>query len=207
MIDDFLSGGDIHTRTASAVFGTPIELVSPELRKKAKAVNFGILYGMGAFSLAKDLDIPLRRAKNYIEGYLANYAEVDKYLKNVIQSAKEDGYTRTLFGRRRYIPELREKNKVRVAFGERVAMNSPIQGTAADIIKLAMIHVDARLREAGLDAHLILQVHDELILDSAASCAKKAAEILREEMEHVVRYRVPLTVELSMGKNWLDSES
>ena len=205
MISAFEHGEDIHTATAATVFGVPREAVTPELRKRAKAVNFGILYGMGAFSLSEDLHTSLAAAKSYIESYFAAYPQIDRYLKEVVAAAYRDGFVTTLFGRRRYIPELKMQNKNMQRFGERVAMNSPIQGTAADIIKIAMIRVDKRLKESGLDARLVLQVHDELIVECSESAAEAAREILVEEMEHAVALRVPLKVEAAEGKNWYDT--
>lgn len=202
MIRAFLEGEDIHSATASQVFGVPLEDVTPDLRKRAKAVNFGIVYGIGGFSLAQDLGITMKEASAYIASYLATYKGVDQYLKNAISDAKEHGYTTTMFSRRRYIPELSSSNKNLQAFGERVAMNSPIQGSAADIIKIAMIRVDKALKAAGLDARLILQVHDELVIEAHKDCAKEAAKILKHEMEHAVECRVPLTVEVGLGSNW-----
>ena len=201
----FLGGFDIHTDTASRVFGVPPEAVTIELRKKAKAINFGIMYGMGDFSLAEDLHISRAEAKSYIESYLHSYPQIDKYLKDIIQTAYDQGYVTTELGRRRLIPELAESNKMRKKFGERVAMNSPIQGTAADIIKLAMIRVHKRLAESGLDAKLILQVHDELILDAHRNCAEAALALLKEEMENAVTLSVPLDVEAHMGENWFEA--
>ncbi|MBR3963935.1 MAG: DNA polymerase I [Clostridia bacterium] len=205
MISAFLSGEDIHTSTASAVFGVPIELVTPLLRKRAKAVNFGIVYGIGEFSLSQDLGIGMKQAKEYIESYLATYPRVRDYLQSVIEEAKKEGYVKTLYGRRRYIPELNEKNGAVRKFGERVAMNSPIQGSAADIIKIAMINVDRRLKEEKLDARMILQVHDELIIEAHRDCADRAADILREEMEAAAKLAVPLSVELSIGSRWYET--
>jgi DNA polymerase-1 len=205
MISAFLSGEDIHTSTASAVFGVPIELVTSELRKRAKAVNFGIVYGIGEFSLSQDLGIGMKQAKEYIESYLATYPSVRDYLQNVIEEAKKEGYVKTLYGRRRYIPELNEKNGAVRKFGERVAMNSPIQGSAADIIKIAMINVDRRLKEEAIDARMILQVHDELIIEAHRDFADRAATILREEMEAAAKLPVPLSVELSIGSRWYET--
>ena len=199
----FLSGFDIHTDTASRVFGVAPEHVTIELRKKAKAINFGIMYGMGDFSLAEDLHISRAMAKSYIESYLHSYPSIDQYLKDVIAEAYERGYVTTALGRRRHIPELSESNKMRKKFGERVAMNSPIQGTAADIMKIAMIRVHRRLAQAGLDAKLILQVHDELIIDAHRNCADEALAILKEEMENAYKADVPLTVDLLIADNWL----
>ncbi|MBQ9121169.1 MAG: DNA polymerase I [Clostridia bacterium] len=206
MIRAFQSGEDFHSQTASQVFGVPPEAVTPELRKRAKAVNFGIVYGIGAYSLSQDLGITTKEAAAYISGYLNTYKDVDGYLKGAIEGAKAVGYTTTMFSRRRYIPELAASNKMTQAFGERVAMNSPIQGSAADIIKIAMIRVDRALKEAGVDAHLILQVHDELVLESARECAERAAEILKYEMENAADCAVPLTVEVAIGDNWYSAK-
>ncbi len=202
----FIDGEDIHRRTASQVFGVPFQMVTPELRSRAKAVNFGIVYGIGAFSLSKDLKISRKMADEYIQNYLTTYSGVDKFLKGSIEHARTHGYTVTMFGRRRYIPEIASRNKNLQAFGERVAMNSPVQGSAADIIKLAMINVSAALEREGLDAKLILQVHDELIIDSAADCADRAAEILKHEMENAAKTVVPLSVEVSTGFSWYDAK-
>lgn len=206
MISAFLSGEDIHTSTASAVFGVPLGSVTAEQRKRAKAVNFGIVYGIGAFSLASDLGISMAKAKQYIESYLASYPGVSDYLKNVVKEAYANGYVTTTLGRRRYIPELAGQNKNLKNFGERVAMNSPIQGTAADIIKIAMINVARRLRESGYDARLILQVHDELLIEAHRDCADKVAEILQSEMENAADLAVPLIAEVSVGENWYDNK-
>ena len=205
MIDAFASGEDIHTATAATVFGVPREAVTADLRKRAKAVNFGILYGMGAFSLSEDLHIPVARAKEYIASYFAAYPSIDAYLKGVIEQAYRDGFVTTLFGRRRYIPELKMQNKNMQHFGERVAMNSPIQGTAADIIKIAMIRVDEKLKASGLDARLVLQVHDELIVECHKDVADEAKAILVSEMENAVSLAVKLKVEAAVGENWYDT--
>ena len=202
LISAFRSGMDIHTSTAATVFGVSPENVTPELRKRAKAVNFGIIYGIGDFSLAGDLGISVKQARAYINSYLASYPEVNAYLKDIIAEARAHGYVTTLFGRRRYIPEISGHNAVQRKFGERVAMNSPIQGSAADIVKLAMLGVSRKLNEEELDARLILQVHDELIVEASEKDAERAAEILREQMEGAVELSVPLTVDLSTGKRW-----
>ncbi|MBQ4327335.1 MAG: DNA polymerase I [Clostridia bacterium] len=204
MISAFKSGYDIHTATAATVFGVAEKDVDLELRKRAKAVNFGIVYGIGDFSLSQDLGISRAAAKKYIESYLAAYPMVDAYLKGIIESAYENGFVTTLFGRRRYIPELAGQNKVLKKFGERVAMNSPIQGSAADIIKIAMIKVSEKLKESGIDARLILQVHDELILEAHVDCADRAAEILSECMENALSLDVPLSADSCIGKNWYE---
>ena len=206
MIHAFNSGVDIHATTAATVFGVSKDAVTPEMRKKAKAVNFGILYGIGAYSLADDIGVSRAQAKAYIDQYLAGFPKVDAYLRRTIAEAYETGYVTTLFGRRRYIPELSGKNKMLQKFGERVAMNSPIQGTAADLIKLSMIRVHQKLRESGIDARLILQVHDELLIEANASCAAEAERILKEEMEQVVHYAVPLTVEIHTAKTWFEAK-
>lgn len=202
----FVSGADIHTSTAATVFGVAPDDVSIELRKRAKAINFGILYGMGDFSLSQDLHISRAEAKEYISNYLQSYPNVDRYLKDVIRQAHEEGYVTTLFGRRRYIPELASSNKMQQAAGERIAMNSPIQGTAADIIKLAMIHVHRKLSESNLDARLILQVHDELLIEVRRDQAEEALALLREEMEHAVALSVPLDVGTAMGDDWFHAK-
>ena len=206
MISAFLSGVDIHTSTAAKVFHVPENMVTSELRKRAKAVNFGIVYGIGEFSLSDDLHISMKEAKEYIESYKASYPLVDKYLKDIVAEGYAHGFVSTLYGRRRYIPELSGQNKMLKKFGERVAMNSPIQGTAADIIKVAMINVNKRLKEAEIDAKLILQVHDELLVESHKSCSDLAAKILREEMENAILLPVPLSVELTLGETWYDNK-
>jgi len=202
----FLSGDDIHRSTAAQVFRVSPEDVTHELRLRAKAVNFGIVYGIGEYSLSQDLGISRKQAAAYIRSYLDTYPEVEKYLHDTVENAKRDGYTVTMFGRKRYIPELSSSNHNVRAFGERVAMNSPIQGTAADIIKIAMIRTRDALREAGLDARLILQVHDELIVEVTHAHADRAAEILQREMEGAVELAVPLTAEVSRGFSWFDAK-
>jgi len=202
MQEAFIAGTDIHTKVASQVFGIPAEEVTPEMRRRAKAVNFGIIYGIGEYSLSQDLHISRKQAGQYIADYLNTYRDVDMYLQNTIAQAKKDGFTTTLYGRRRSIPELASKNKVQQAFGERVAMNSPIQGTAADVIKIAMLKVDRALKKAGIDARLIMQVHDELIVESAKTCAEEAKAILVREMENAAVLTIPLAVEAGMGDNW-----
>ncbi len=204
MIKAFQSGEDIHTVTASQVFGVPLERVTPELRKRAKAVNFGIVYGISEFSLASDLGITRREAALYIKNYFERYKGISNYLSNAVSTAKSLGYTQTVFGRTRYIPELSAQKFPIRQFGERVAMNSPIQGSAADIIKLAMIRVHSALKAEKLDARLILQIHDELIVESSKKCSERASEILRCEMENVASLRVPLTVDLNIGNSWYE---
>ena len=200
----FMSGEDIHTATSCRVFGVTPDSVTVEMRKRAKAINFGILYGMGEFSLSDDLKIPIAKAKEYINSYLSSYSGIEKYLEDTIDSAKRDGYTTTMFSRRRYIPELSAPNKMVRNFGERVARNSPIQGSSADIIKIAMINVDKKLRESGLDAKLLLQVHDELLIECRREQADAVLELLKTEMENAVKLNVPLVVEAHSGENWLE---
>lgn len=206
MINAFNSGADIHTSTASQVFGVSPEYVTQELRKRAKAVNFGIVYGIGPFSLSKDLHITNKEAKQYIESYFATYPSVHAFIKSLIEDARANGYAKTMLGRIRYIPELSSTNKNMQAFGERAAMNSPIQGTAADIIKIAMINVYKALKTSGIDARLILQVHDELIIEANVSCAKEACEILKTEMERAIELLVPLTADVAVGKSWFEAK-
>ena len=206
MQDAYRSGADIHARTAAAAFSIPEYAVTPELRKRAKAINFGIIYGISAYSLSADLHISVKDAKQYQEAYFAQFPSVKDYLDGVIEGAKQNGYTETLLGRRRYLPELRAPQYPTRKFGERAAMNSPLQGSAADIIKLAMIAVDRRLKEEGIDASLILQVHDELILEAHVDCAERAKAILKEEMEKAATLSIPLTVDITVGKTWLESK-
>ncbi|MBE6692780.1 MAG: DNA polymerase I [Ruminococcaceae bacterium] len=206
LINAFKNGEDIHTVTASQVFGVPNEQVTSEMRKRAKAVNFGIIYGIGDYSLSQDLKIPRKTAAEYIENYLAKYAGVRDYLQNAKDFARENGYAQSFFGRRRYIPELSASNKITQAFGERVAMNMPIQGAAADLIKIAMLRTDRMLKEAGLKAKLILQIHDELIVDSPIEEADKAEEILRIAMQEAADLKVPLAVDIGRGQSWFDAK-
>ena len=205
MREAFVSGTDIHTSTAMRVFGVDKDDVTIELRKRAKAVNFGIMYGMGEYSLSQDLHIPVAEAKAYIARYLGSYPDIDKYLKDIIKSAYDHGYVTTLLGRRRYIPELSNSKKMLQKFGERVAMNSPIQGTAADIMKIAMIRIHKKLKDSGIKAKLILQVHDELIIEADREAADSALAILKSEMESAVKCNVPLDVEAHIGENWFEA--
>ena len=205
MIDTFRENRDIHTETASKVFGMPPEWVDGDMRRRAKAVNFGIVYGIGAFSLAKDIGASLPEAKKYIEDYLNHFSGVKSYMEKVTKSAEQDGYAVTMFGRRRFIPEILAANKTVKALGKRIAMNTPIQGTAADIIKLAMVRVYRRLKEELPEARLILQVHDELIVEVPEGLADKACAALKEEMESAVSLAVPLIAEAKAGKTWLDA--
>ncbi len=205
MIDAFNSGEDIHTITASQVFNMPPQMVTPLMRTRAKAVNFGIVYGIGAFSLAKDIGVTRKEADAYIKGYLNNFSGVDEYMKNVVAKAREDGFVSTLFARRRYLPELTASNKMLQAFGERVARNMPIQGTAADIIKIAMVRVYRRLKDENMKSKLIMQVHDELIVEATEDEKDKAAKILSEEMRNACKMSVELTADVGEGKTWFEA--
>lgn len=206
MIKAFESGEDIHRVTASQVFKVPLSEVTPVMRSRSKAVNFGIVYGIGAFSLAKDIGVTRAEAQDYIAGYLENFSGVDNYMKNVIEEAKANGYVKTLYERRRYLPELTSSNHMLRAFGERVARNAPIQGTAADIIKIAMIKVYNRLDAEGLDAKLIMQIHDELIVEARDDVADKVCEIVKEEMENACALKVKLLSDAHIGKSWYEAK-
>ena len=206
MIDAFVNGVDIHSVTASQVMGIPLEEVTSSDRRKAKAVNFGIVYGIGAFSLSQDIGTSVQEADRYIKGYLANYSGVARFMDNAKKTAKEKGYAETYFGRRRYLPELNESNAIRRSFGERVAMNMPIQGTAADIIKIAMIKVYDRLKNECPQAKLIMQVHDELIIEAPENMAEQVAQLLKDTMETACKMAVPFTVEVACGKTWYDTK-
>ncbi len=206
MIDAFNNGDDIHAITASQVFNMPLMMVTPLMRSRAKAVNFGIVYGIGAFSLAKDIGVSRAEADSYIKGYLAHFSGVQKYMHNVVEKAKEQGFVETAFARRRYLPELSSSNAMMRAFGERVALNMPIQGTAADIIKIAMIRVWECLKEQCLNARLIMQVHDELIVEAPENEAKAVAGIVKREMENAVKMRVNMQADVGIGKTWYESK-
>ena len=182
----------------------PEEYVTDDMRKRAKAVNFGIVYGIGGYSLAKDIGTTVAEATRYIKNYLMNYPDIDRYLDEVVRDAERDGYTTTIMGRRRYIPELKATQAQMKAFGKRVAMNAPIQGSAADIMKLAMLRVDKMLESEGLDARLVMQVHDELIVEVRDDQAERCKELLKEAMEDAFHLDLPLTVDVTMGKNWLE---
>ena len=205
MREAFLSGEDFHTVTASRVFGVPIAEVTPLMRSRAKAVNFGIVYGISAFSLAQDIGVFPNEAKAYMDAYLDKYHGVRDYMKHIVAKAKEDGYVATLFGRRRWLPELKSSNFNVRSFGERVALNMPVQGTAADVIKLAMVNVHRRLREEKLQARLILQVHDELIVECPEAEAETVQRLLAEEMENAVHLSVPLTADAHIGHSWAEA--
>ena len=206
MVNAFKNDEDIHKQAASKVFGIPIEEVTKEQRSSAKAVNFGIVYGISDFGLSEQLNISKKQAKKYIEQYLEKYSGIKKFMEEIVEEAKEKGYVETLFHRRRYIPELNSNNYMVRQFGARAAMNTPIQGTAADIMKIAMINVYNRLRKEKLDAQIILQVHDELIIETKIEEKEIVKTILKEEMENAMKLKVPLKVEVSEAENWYDAK-
>jgi DNA polymerase-1 len=201
----FLTGEDIHRSTAAKIYGLPLEQVTPRLRSSAKAINFGIMYGKGAYSLSKDIGVSVKEADAFLKNYLATFPKVSGYMDKTISDARNCGYVSTLFGRRRSLPELASNNHNIRASGERMARNTPIQGTAADVIKLAMVRVWRRLRDEKMESRLILTVHDELIVEAPEAEAAKAAAILQKEMEGCVNYAVPLSTEVHQGKNWLEA--
>lgn len=205
LTEAFNEGRDVHALTASQVFGVPVDAVTADMRKKAKAVNFGIVYGISAFSLAEDIGTARWIAEEYINKYFETYSGVYRYMTEIVEKAKIDKYVTTLFGRKRFIPELLSPKKTVQAFGERIARNTPIQGTAADIIKKAMVDVFKRLNEEGMKSKLILQVHDELILESPASEADKAKAILKDCMENACSLNVPLVVDTGIGRSWFET--
>ncbi|NOY52530.1 MAG: DNA polymerase I [Deltaproteobacteria bacterium] len=205
LIDAFQKNEDIHTRTAAEIFDLPPERVTEEMRRDAKTVNFGIIYGMGRYGLSRQLEIPVYEAERYIESYFARYPGVKAYQDRLLEEARKTGYVTTLMNRRRPIPELAGSNKNRIAMGERTAINTPIQGSAADIIKVAMIRIDETLRREKMQARMILQIHDELILEVPENELDRAGTMLREGMEGVVNLKVPLRVDLGVGKNWRDA--
>ena len=206
MIEAFKNNEDIHRVTASQVLGIPPEQVTKQQRSSAKAVNFGIVYGIGEYSLSQDLKIPVKQAKEYIKNYLEKYSGVKKYMEDIKDFARKNGYVKTLMNRIRYIPEITSSNFNVRAFGERVALNTPVQGTAADIIKLAMVRIYRRLKDGGFKSKLILQVHDELIIETYTEEKTAVEKILREEMEGAASLSVPLAVDMSEGKSWYDAK-
>ncbi|MCI7238808.1 MAG: DNA polymerase I [Peptoniphilaceae bacterium] len=206
MMEAFIKGEDIHAQTASKVFHTPLDKVTKRQRSEAKAVNFGIIYGISDYGLSQNLNIPRKEAKEYIDSYMASFPSVKEYMDGVVEKAKEDGFVETIFKRRRYVPEISSKNFNVRSFGQRVALNTPIQGSAADIIKIAMIETDKNLREAGIDARLILQIHDEIILEASLEDKDKAMEILKDSMENAVELEVPLIVDIDTGDSMYESK-
>lgn len=202
----FNQGIDVHKVTASQVFGVPLEEVTKQMRSSAKAVNFGIVYGISEFGLAKNIGTSWREAKDYINTYLEKYHGIHEFMENIVKEAKEKGYVTTLFGRRRYIPELKNKNKNMIMFGERIAMNTPIQGTAADIIKIAMNKLYKALKDNNLKSKLVMQVHDELIVETYNDEKEIVSKLMRESMENVIKLDIPLEVDLNVGQSWYDAK-
>jgi DNA polymerase-1 len=202
LIDAFRVGEDIHLRTAAEIFGVNLDEVTEELRRQAKTINFGIIYGMSAFRLAKDLGIPQKKSRQIIEHYFQRYKGVRSYVENITEKGREQGYVTTLFKRKRFLPDLRSRNRNIRQFAERTAINTPIQGSAADIIKLAMIRIDSILERRALPARMIMQVHDELVFEVEARAADEVASLVRHEMESVVSLAVSLVVEVGLGSNW-----
>ncbi|MBQ5636074.1 MAG: DNA polymerase I, partial [Selenomonadales bacterium] len=205
-VQAFRKGEDIHSRTAAEVFGVSMEDVDSGLRRKAKAVNFGIVYGISDFGLSRDLNVTRKEAKQYIDSYFAKCVGVKKFIDDIVQEAREKGYVTTLFGRRRELPEINSKNFMRRGFAERTAMNTPIQGSAADIIKKAMIEVDRALREGGFKSRMLLQVHDELVIEVVKEELDEVTALVKDLMERAVQLSVPLTVDVNYGANWMDAK-
>ena len=206
LIQAYKEAKDIHRTTASQVFHTPFDEVTDLQRRNAKAVNFGIVYGISSFGLSQDLSITRKEAAEYIDRYFETYPGVKAYLDGEVAFAKEHGYVTTIFGRRRPVPELSSSNFMQRSFGERVAMNSPIQGAAADIMKIAMIRVNQRLREEQMESRIVIQVHDELLVEARIDEVEKVKEILKEEMEHAADLKVPLIADMSVGSNWYEAK-
>jgi DNA polymerase-1 len=205
-VEAFNAGGDIHRQTAAIIFDVPLDKVTSEMRGRAKTINFATIYGQGPHALSKQLSITHAEAKDFIAKYFERFNGVKHYLDSMVEFAREHGYVQTIFGRRRYIPELREKNFNIRAFGERTAANSPIQGSAADLIKIAMIRIDTILKEREVKSKMLLQVHDELVFEVAPGEMKTIREIVAHEMEHAAELSVPLVVDMGEGKNWLETK-
>ena len=204
MLGAFKDGVDIHTKTASEVFDVSLEDVTRNQRADAKAVNFGIVYGISDYGLSRDLNIPRKQAKAYIENYLESYPQIHQYMEDIITNAKEKGYVETLFHRRRYVPELNSKNFSIRSFGERIALNTPIQGSAADIIKVAMVKIYNRMKNENLKSKLILQIHDELIIEALDEEVDIIKKLLVEEMEDAVVLDVDLVADMEVGESWYE---
>lgn len=205
-IQAFRSGGDIHRQTASLIFGVPVEKVTSEMRARAKTINFGTIYGQGPFALSRQLGITQEEAKAFITQYFERFAGVRAYLDLQVKQARDNGYVETLFGRRRYIPEINDKNFNLRSFAERTAANTPLQGSAADLIKIAMIRIHAALHARHPEARLLLQVHDELVLEAPHAEVDAVAALVREHMEGAATLKVPLVVDVGIGDNWLDAK-
>ena len=206
LIQAYSNHQDIHASTASEVFDVPIEEVTSDQRRDAKAVNFGIVYGISAFGLSQDLNITRKQAQEYIDKYFATYPGVKQFLDDTVKKAKEEGYVETMFHRIRPVPELKSSNFMQRSFGERVAMNSPIQGTAADIIKIAMVKVNMRMKKEQMKSRLILQIHDELLIEASQDEAEKVKEMLTEEMMAAASLKVPLEIDINTGNSWYEAK-
>ena len=206
LIQAYRDGEDVHAATAARVFGVPLNEVTKSMRGRAKTINFGIIYGMGKFGLAKDLGCSQNEAQDFIDKYFALHPEVKDYMNENVRLAKENGFVTTILGRKRYIPEIKSSNKNIRSFGERAAMNMPLQGSSADIIKIAMLRVAKRIETDCFNSKLVLQVHDELVLDAPLEEADRAAKMLKEEMEQAIQLNVPLIAEVSTGKSWYDAK-
>jgi DNA polymerase-1 len=206
LVDAFRKGEDIHTRTAAEVFGTAPLMITPEMRRRAKAVNFGIVYGQTPFGLATSLGIDRKEAERYIHAYFERYSGVRKFIDSTIEEVRKTGAARTLLGRQRPIPDMHSRNPNARSFAERTAVNTPLQGTAADLIKMAMIRIDKRLRERRHEAQMLLQVHDELLFEAPPNEAEEIAGMVKAEMEQVYRLEVPLLVDVGIGDNWRDAK-
>ena len=206
MLESFRHGQDVHARTAAEVFGLPLDEVTSQQRSKAKAVNFGIVYGISDFGLANQLQVSRKEAAGYIESYFARYTGVKRYMEDIVAKAREQGYVSTLMGRRRYLPDIRHSNFNLRSFAERTAINTPIQGTAADIMKKAMIDVQRALEAEQLKSRILLQVHDELVLEVTEDEKDKVAAIVQEAMENAVTMEIPLLAEVNFGKNWAETK-
>ena len=205
MIKTFEQNEDIHTITASLIFHKPFHEVTPELRSRAKTINFGIIYGMGPQRLARENNISIPEAKKFIEAYFQTYASVKKYFNEQLEFAKEKGYVETILRRRRPLPDINSKNPMLQSIAERMAGNTPLQGSAADLIKIAMIRIHQKIKEAKMETKMLLQVHDELVFESPQSELHQACQMIKYEMEHAMKLDVPLLVEISSGKNWNDA--
>jgi DNA polymerase-1 len=205
-VQAFRSGGDIHRQTAALIFDVPLDSVTSEMRGRAKTINFATIYGQGAHALSRQLGIDHAEAKEFISRYFERFAEIRKFLDSQVEFAREHGYVQTLFGRRRYIPELRERNFSIRAFGERTAANSPIQGSAADLIKIAMIRIDRTLRDSKRESMMLRQVHDELVFEVVANELDEITALVKREMEGAASLSVPLVVDIGVGKNWLETK-
>jgi DNA polymerase-1 len=205
LIEAFRAGQDVHATTASRIFGVALEDVTPDQRRIAKTANFGIMYGISSFGLAQRLKISRGEAKKIIEDYFANFPAISSYIEDTLAAARENGYVETIFGRKRYLPDINSRNATVRALAERNAINAPIQGTSADIIKLAMINTDRRIRQEGLQSRMILQIHDELVFDTTPEEVERLEAIVKEEMENVIELTIPLTVECNHGHNWLEA--